>query len=347
MMIGEHGYLSWLVENTPTTWWHDSGDPEELRQALSCGASGVTTNPLLTHQALRSNPEAWAAVLSALPGNLPKDEQAEALMRCVAVNAAEMLKPVYYETHGAQGYVCAQVNPSKAADRGSMLSMAQRFGRWAPNVTVKLPGTSAGLDVLEDCIADGISCTVTVSFTVSQTIAIAERYRLGARRAERVGKTPPPCFSVLMIGRLDDYVRDVALDCGSAVTESDIRQAGLAVTKRSYRIYEERGYGPRLLVAALRGPYHMAGLAGGELTMSVHPKIQDMLANADLPRESGIDADVAPEAIERLMTLPDFVRAFEPDGMQPQDFISYGLTQRTLSQFVESGWAMLESMRLR
>jgi transaldolase len=91
----------------------------------------------------------------------------------------------------------------------------------------------------------------------------------------------------------------------------------------------------------------MAGLAGGELTMSVHPKIQDMLANADLPRESGIDADVAPEAIERLMTLPDFVRAFEPDGMQPQDFISYGLTQRTLSQFVESGWAMLESMRLR
>ena len=182
-MIGEHGYLSWLVENTPTTWWHDSGDPEELRQALSCGASGVTTNPLLTHQALRSNPEAWAAVLSALPGNLPKDEQAEALMRCVAVNAAEMLKPVYYETHGAQGYVCAQVNPSKAADRGSMLSMAQRFGRWAPNVTVKLPGTSAGLDVLEDCIADGISCTVTVSFTVSQTIAIAERYRLVRRLA--------------------------------------------------------------------------------------------------------------------------------------------------------------------
>jgi len=346
-MVGGHGYLNWLVENTPTTWWHDSGDPEELRHALSCGASGVTTNPVLTSQTLRANAEAWAAVLSALPGDLAKDEQAEALMRCVAVNAAGMLRPVYDETHGAQGYVCAQVNPSRAGDRASMLSMAQRFGKWAPNITVKLPGTAAGLDVLEDCIADGISCTVTVSFTVSQTIATAERYRLGARRAGRVGKTPPRCFSVLMIGRLDDYLREVALDCRSAVTEPDIRQAGLAVTKRSYRIYEERGYEPRLLVAALRGPHHVAALAGGRLTMSVHPGIQDMLADADLPRESGIDADVAPEAIERLLTVPDFVRAFEPDGMQPQEFISYGLTQRTLSQFVESGWAMLGSMGLR
>lgn len=345
-MTGEHGYLNWLVENTATTWWHDSGDPEELRRALPCGAAGVTTNPILTAQTLCSNPEAWAAALSALPGGLPKEEQAEALIRCVATNAAEMLKPVYDATLGAQGYVCAQVNPSQAGDRDAMLAMARRFSTWAPNITVKLPGALAGLDVLEDCIADGISCTMTVSFTVPQTVAIAERYRLGARRAEAAGKTPPPCFSVIMIGRLDDYLTEVAHDRGSAVTDSDLRQAGLAVTKRAYGIYEERGYEPRLLVAALRGPYHMAGLAGGKLTMSIHPKIQDALARADLPRESGIAAEVAPEVLERLMTIPDFVRAFEPEGMHPEDFISYGLTQRTLSQFVASGWGMLESMRL-
>ena len=344
-MSGKQGYLNWLVGNTPTTWWHDSGDPEELRRALSCGASGVTTNPVLTHQALRANPEGWAGALSALPASQATDEQAEALMRCVAVKAADMLSPVYHQTRGAQGYVCAQVNPLKAGDRGYMLAMARRFSTWAPNITVKLPSTAAGLDVLEECIADGISCTVTVSFTVPQTIATAERYRLGARRAEEAGRTPPACFSVVMIGRLDDYLREVALDCESAASEADIRQAGLAVTKRACRIYQEQGYEPRLLVAALRGPYHVTGLAGGGLTLSVHPKIQEMLAHADLPRESGIEADVAPDVVERLLTIPDFARAFEPDGMRPQEFISYGLTQRTLSQFAESGWAMLGSMR--
>jgi len=345
--MSEYTYLNWLVENTLTTWWHDSGDLEELKAALCCGASGVTTNPLLTNQALCSNPEACMIALSSLPENLSKEEKAEALMKCVAVKAAEILKPEYDRSNGAQGYVCAQVNPSKAGNRDSMFTMAKRFSQWAPNITIKLPGTSAGLDVLEDCIAEGISCTVTVSFTVPQTIAIAERYRLGAERAKSAGKTPPPCFSVIMIGRLDEYLRDIALDRKSIVSESDIIQAGLAVTKRAYSIYKERNYEPKLLVAALRGPYHMAGLAGADITMSIHPKIQDMLLSADMPREAGIENEVASDVIERLMTIPDFVKAYEPDGMKPEDIISYGLTQRTLTQFVESGWNMLESMKLQ
>jgi len=69
-----------------------------------------------------------------------------------------------------------------------------------------------------------------------------------------------------------------------------------------------------------------------------------MLCDGETPRDLGIDADVAPETIERLMAIPDFVRAYEPDAMRPEDFISYGLTQRTLSQFVECGWAMLGSI---
>ncbi len=43
--------------------------------------------------------------------------------------------------------------------------------------------------------------------------------------------------------------------------------------------------------------------------------------------------------------MPEFVKAYEPDGMTPQDFISYGVTQRTLCQFVESGWKLLEELR--
>ncbi len=49
--------------------------------------------------------------------------------------------------------------------------------------------------------------------------------------------------------------------------------------------------------------------------------------------------------IERLRALPEFVRSYEPDGMKPDDFMAFGLTQRTLTQFVESGWKLLETFR--
>ena len=53
--------------------------------------------------------------------------------------------------------MCAQVNPSLAGDRAAMEDMARRFNAWAPNIAVKLPATSAGLDVMERLVADGIT----------------------------------------------------------------------------------------------------------------------------------------------------------------------------------------------
>ena len=42
--------------------------------------------------------------------------------------------------------------------------------------------------------------------------------------------------------------------------------------------------------------------------------------------------------LDRLMTVPEFVRAYEPDRLPVDEFMAYGLTQRTLSQFSEVGW---------
>ena len=90
----------------------------------------------------------------------------------------------------------------------------------------------------------------------------------------------------------------------------------------------------------------MSELAGAEIIMSIHPKYQAQLLSEDVPREDRIDVEIAPDVIERLSTLPEFVRAYEPDGMAPEDFISYGATQRTLSQFCAAGWNLLEEYRL-
>ncbi|UCG58604.1 MAG: hypothetical protein JSU70_03650, partial [Phycisphaerales bacterium] len=254
--------------------------------------------------------------------------------------------PQHAESAGRMGYVCAQVNPLRAGERKAMLAMARRYHGWAPNIAVKLPATAAGLDVLEDCTAEGITATLTISYTVPQVIAIAERHRQGIRRAKQNGVEPGRCFAVIMIGRLDDYLRDVAHDCRADIVESDIRQAGLAVSKRAYSIYKQRGYEAMLIVAALRGTYHMTELAGAEIIMSIAPPYQEMLLSEELPCEERIDTEIPSEVVERLSTLPEFVRAYEPEGMQPEDFITYGVTQKTLAQFHEGGWKLLENFRL-
>lgn len=340
------GYLSWVVENTETAWWADCIDPAELALGIERGAVGATSNPFLSHQALSRNKAAWSAESRAiLAQRLPADEKAEALMSIAIRHAAEQLLPRHEQSNGRMGYVCAQVNPTHPGDREYMLPMARRFARWAPNVAVKLPATAAGLDVLEDCIAEGITCALTISYTVPQVIAIAERHRCGIRRAKASRIEPGRCFAVIMIGRLDDYLRDVAHDARAEATESDIRQAGLAVTKRAYAIFKERNYETALIVAALRGTYHLTELAGARIIMSIAPPYQQMLLSPDLPREERIDYDVPADVIDRLSQLPEFVRAYNPQGLEPGEFITYGVTQRTLTQFYESGWKLLEDFK--
>jgi transaldolase len=339
-------YLSWVIRNTPTKWWHDSAEAAELDIGLQRGAIGVTTNPFLSNLALRADRPQWSAEIDGvLARGLPAEAKAEALMRIAVTRAALKLMPEYERSRGQSGFVCAQVNPVRAGDRDCMLPMAKRFHAWAPNIAVKLPATAAGLDVLEDCIAEGITCTATVSFTVPQVVAIAERHRAGIRRAKEKNVEPGKCFAVLMVGRLDDYLREVAHDNLSPATESDIRQAGVAVTKRAWRIYQERGYEAVLLVAALRGEYHLTEIAGAGLLMSIHPSWQGAFVTGDFPREERIDHPVPGDVIERLSTMPEFVRAYEAGGMTPAEFVGFGPTQRTLSQFTEAGWKLLETFQ--
>ena len=166
------------------------------------------------------------------------------------------------------------------------------------------------------------------------------------RRPPRSTLFPYTTLFRSMIGRLDDYLRDVANDAKADVSESDIRQAGLAVSKRAYSICQENGYEAVLLVAALRGTYHMTELTGAEIIMSIAPPYQEMLLSGELACEERIDREIPEDVIGRLSALPEFVKAYEPNGMAPEDFITYGVTQKTLAQFHEGGWKLLEDFQL-
>ncbi len=338
-------YLSWLSCASPTSWWHDSADPDELDQALSRGAVGVTTNPILVYQALKTQRGRWTDAIGRVLGESKNNrEKAEALMRLVVMSAAEKLVPVFERTAGESGYVCAQVDPSLAGDRMAMYEMAKRFSRWAPNIAVKLPVTSAGLDVLEKCSSEGITVTATVSFTVPQAIAVGERFQK-VQDSRRAGQKTGRCFAVMMIGRLDDYLREIFADSNCGIHEAELLRAGLAAVKHAHEIYRKKGLQAKLMVAAFRGNYQVAELCGADAVMSIHPKYQKSLLAENMPHEKGIDRPVQPSLVKKLLEQNEFRRAYEAGGLSEKEFAAFGLTQRTLSQFSETGWKLLEGFR--
>lgn len=341
--MSENRYLKWLASETPTVWWHDSAIPEELEVALGNGAVGVTTNPFLIKSSFFARPDAWRPRLGGIEKSAAPGEKAEAIVRAIVTRLAEKLHPVFERSRGEQGLVCAQMNPAKAGDAEAMLGMARRAAKWAPNICIKLPATQAGLRVLETCVAEGMNVCATAGFSVSQTLAVAESHRKGLERAAQQGRKGGQCFAVVMVGRLDDYLRDVALDRSANISETDIIQAGTAVIKRAYALFKEHAYRAVLIPAGMRGAYHVNALAGAKMVMSIAPHIAAMAGALPEPWAQHIDEPVAPDVLARLSVLDEFVRAYEPEGLAPQEFITYGAVQKTLSQFIENGWARLET----
>lgn len=336
-------YLEWINQCTPTRWWHDSGNPDEIELAIQRGATGVTTNPVLTFRSFQSQPEFWNPKVVALGDDFEPEARAEALLKLVATYAAEKVRPVYERTNGADGYALGQLNPTRAGDAEGMLAQARRVHSWAENIAVKLPATAAGIEVIEHLAEEGIPICATINVSVSQAIAVAEAYARGKQKALAAGVKPTLCIVVQQVGRLDDYLRDVAQDMKLGLDESVITMAGLAVAKRTYQIFEQRGYDAVIMPAGLRGAYHLTEMAGGKLLYTINTRVQDMILAADPSQEERISNPVPQDVLNQLRKIPEFVRAYEPDGMKPSEFITYGVTQKLLSQFNETGWAPLET----
>ena len=110
-------YLEWINQCTPTRWWHDSGNPDEIELAIRRGATGVTTNPVLTFRSFQSQPEFWNPKVVALGDDFEPEARAEALLKLVATYAAEKVRPVYERTNGADGYALGPATPRACSHR--------------------------------------------------------------------------------------------------------------------------------------------------------------------------------------------------------------------------------------
>ncbi|MGH9758087.1 MAG: transaldolase family protein, partial [Candidatus Acidiferrales bacterium] len=251
--------------------------------------------------------------------------------------AAELLKPAFEIHHGRNGRLSIQTDPRLFRDARAMVEQAVEFSAIAPNMIVKIPVTSAGIPAIEEATYRGISINATVCFSLPQCVAVAEAVERGLQRREREGKEiasmGPVC--TIMVGRLDDWLK-VLLDRENLSVDPGILEwAGVAVFKKTYRLFKERGYRLRLLSAAFRNHMHWSEFIGGDVVISPPYAWQVRFNASDVEVIPRIDQPVNPEVIDALnRKFPDFRRASTEGGLSNEEFDTFGPTRRTLRQFI-------------
>jgi len=253
--------------------------------------------------------------------------------------AAELLMPIFEREKGKNGRLSIQTNPKFYRDAAAIVEQAVHFSGLAPNMIVKIPVTAAGIEAIEEATYRGVSINATVSFTLAQAIEVAEAVERGLKRREEenldINKMGPVC--TLMVGRLDDWLRQVAKMDGIIANPLILDWAGVAVMKKAYSIYQERGYRLRLLSAAFRNNFHWSEFIGGDVVISPPYEWQMKFNDSNIEVENRMNTPVHREIVEELETkFSEFRRAYEEFGMTVQEFDEYGATRRTLRQFCKA-----------
>ena len=331
-----------MVNSTCTDYWNDSCSVEELTYAIERGAVGATTNPTIVLNVLTKEMPLWETRIHQLiQDNAELSEEAIAwkLIEEMAVRGSELLYPVFESTNGQKGRISIQTNPQYYRDPVAITDQAVHFNSLAQNMQVKIPVTQAGVKAIEEATYAGVNINATVSFTVPQSLAVAEAVERGLARREAEGKDVQNMHPVctIMVGRVDDWLQVLVKRDGILVEPGVTAWAGVAVFKRAYALYQERGYRTRLLSAAYRHHLHWTEFVGADVVLTIPYKWQVLFNESGIPAEPRIDVPVDPAIIHTLLEyFPDFERAYEPDGLSLEEFNTYGATVRTLRTFISS-----------
>ena len=121
--------------------------------------------------------------------------------------------------------------------------------------------------------------------------------------------------------------------------------AVVAAFKQAYKIYKERGYRTKLLFAAYRNLHHFEQFIGGDVVLTITSDFQHKYNGTKVEIKNNMDTPVPQQWLDELMTIDEFRRAYEPDGMKPEEFRHYGAFLRTIKQFLDSYAGLVELVR--
>jgi transaldolase len=219
------------------------------RYIADWSVTGLTSNPTIFEHAIGHGNYYDDSIARLAPVN----DSAERLFFALALEdltaAADLFRPAFDATEGIDGWVSLEVSPLLAGDAAQTIRSAAKLHEAAgkPNLFIKIPGTPAGVEAIEESIFAGVHVNVTLLFSREHYLAAAEAYMRGIERrlAAGLGLNISSVAS-LFVSRWDVAVKD-------AVSPPLRNRLGLAIAMRTYKAYRDLLASPRWLKLAEAG----------------------------------------------------------------------------------------------
>ena len=227
-----------------------------LAALLEKGVTGVTSNPTIFEKAIAGSADYDKAMIPLAQAGKSPTEIYETLAFEDIGHAADLLRPIYDNTNGKDGFISLEVNPALANDTTGTLTEARRLFKTLsrPNVMIKVPATPAGIPAIEALISEGINVNVTLIFSVEQYRAVALAYLAGLEKFVQAGSDPSKVSSVasFFVSRVDTALDPILAGQGHTELQGKI---AIANARAAYGLFTELFSGERWLKLQEQGAY--------------------------------------------------------------------------------------------
>lgn len=210
----------------------------ELQTLIDEGLRGITSNPSIFSEAIVNNADYDDALRDLVADNKSVGQIYEALVIEDIRAAADLLRPVYDESGGNDGYVSIEADPNLAYDTLGTIEEVHHLRSIVdrPNVMYKVPATGAGIPAIATLIGEGININVTLIFSISHYEAVAEAYQRGLEHlvADNGDLSKVASVASFFVSRVDGEIDKKLDETGNQALKGKI---GIANAKMAYARY--------------------------------------------------------------------------------------------------------------
>ncbi len=235
--------------------WVDNISRDMLAQGLLAryiaewSVTGLTSNPTIFEHAIGQGSLYDESIARLKQSGKSVEETFFALALEDLKAAADLFRPVFDTTNGTDGWVSLEVSPLLVNDAAKTTRAAASLHEAAarPNLFIKIPGTAAGNEAIEESIFSGVPINVTLLFSREHYLASAEAYMRGIERRLAAGLDPNVrSVASLFVSRWDVAVKQ-------EVAPPFHNRLGIAIAMRTYKAYRDLLASPRWLKLAKAG----------------------------------------------------------------------------------------------
>jgi transaldolase / glucose-6-phosphate isomerase len=217
----------------------------ELQRLIDLGVTGLTANPTIFEKAIAGSTDYDDTLLELARAGKSANECYEALAVEDIQTVADLLRPIYDQTSGADGYASLEVSPHLAYETEGTIAEARRFFDMLhrPNVMIKVPATPEGIPAIRQLISEGININITLIFSLEAYRQVREAYISGLEELVRKGGDVSKVASVasFFVSRVDtaiDTLLEEHIRQGNEDLQDLLGAAAIANAKLAYREFQ-------------------------------------------------------------------------------------------------------------